>query len=403
VSQRPQGHVKSILACAIGLILFSQFEAASARTSYRVFYVFKGGSGDGANPYDTLVADKAANLYGTTAAGGASGSGTVYKLAPDGTEAVFYSFRGENDADGAAPDSEPSLLMDKKGNLYGTTLFGGGANGCSCGIVFKLAPDGTESVLHPFAGGVDGNYPFGGLVADAQHNLYGATYGGGANNEGTIFEVTPDERETVLHSFGTGGDGLRPEAGLLANKGSFFGVAPSGGANRYGAVYKAGTDGTESVLYNFTGKRDGKYPIAELIADGSGNLYGTAYAGGAHGFGTVFRLTKGGTETTLYSFAGGKDGAFTYATLFADKSGNLYGTTVNGGGSGCGGSGCGTIFRVAPDGSETVIHSFKGGQDGALPQGGLMTGGAGNLYGTTVNGGGKACGCGIVYTLKDGE
>ena len=293
--------------------------------------------------------------------------------------------------------------MDKKGNLYGTTILGGGANGCSCGTIFKLAPDGSESVLHPFAGGTDGNFPFGGLVADAENNLYGATYGGGANNEGTIFELTPEGKETVLHSFGASGDGVRPEAGLLAKKGSFFGVAPSGGANGYGTVFEAGPDGTENVLYNFTGGSDGRYPIGDLIADKSGNLYGTAFSGGASGFGTVFRLAKDGKETTLYSFAGGSDGAYSYATLFADKSGNLYGTTLNGGGSGCEGYGCGTVFRVSPDGSETVIHSFKGGKDGALPQGGLMTDGAGNLYGTTVNGGSKGCDCGIVYTLKDGE
>jgi uncharacterized repeat protein (TIGR03803 family) len=345
------------------------------------------------------------NLYGTTQSGGRHGDGTVYTLAPDGSETVLHNFEGGSD--GAEPDAEPSLTMDKKGRLYGTTFFGGGGGGCSCGTIFRLAPDGNEKVLYAFKGGNDGDYPFGGVIADAAHNLYGATYNGGGSGCGgagcgTVFKLAPGGTETVLHSFGAGSDGQRPEDGLLANNGSFFGTAPFGGAGGYGTVYKVKPDGAEKVLYSFTGGNDGQYPVGALIAGSNGNLYGTTYSGGAYGFGTVFRMTKDGTKTTLYSFAGGTDGANTYATLFADKNGNLYGATVLGGGSGCGGYGCGTVFKLAPDGTETVIHSFKGGSDGAAPQEGLMTDGAGNLYGTTVNGGSKACsgGCGTVYTLK---
>lgn len=399
--RKRQSHFKCILACGMGLSLFVPCGAAFAKSSYRVLYAFKGGPGDGANPSDTLVADKAGNLYGTAAAGGKYNDGIVYALAPDGTETVLHEFKGIKD--GASPEAEPGLIMDKKGNLYGTTFFGGDGGGCSCGTIFRLAPDGREKVLYAFKGGNDGDYPFSGVIADAQHNLYGTTYNGGVNNEGTVFKLAPDGTETVLHSFGDGSDGQRPEDSLLAYNGRFFGTTPFGGADAYGTVYKIAPDGTEKVLYSFTGGKDGKYPVGDLIADSNGNLYGTAYSGGAYGFGTVFRMTRDGTETTLYSFAGGNDGAYTYATLFEDKNGNLYGATVNGGGSGCGGYGCGTIFRIAPDGSETVIHSFKGGLDGAFPQEGLMTDGAGNLYGTTVNGGNSACsnGCGTVYTLKD--
>ena len=401
--RNPQNTFRCLLACGTGLILFLQPGAAFAKSSYRVLYAFKGGSGDGANPYDTLVADKAGNLYGATSLGGTDGDGTVYRLAPDGTETVLYNFKGVTD--GAEPDSEPSLLMDNKRNLYGTTFFGGDGGGCSCGTIFQLAPDGTEKVLYAFKGGSDGDYPFSGVIADAKHNLYGTTYNGGVNNEGTVFSLSPTGAETVLHSFGTGNDGQRPEDGLLATKSKFFGTAAFGGADGYGTFYKVGPDGSEKVLYSFTGGSDGQYPVGALIASASGKLYGTTYSGGAYGFGTVFSMTKDGTKTTLYDFAGGKDGANTYATLFEDKTGSLYGATVLGGGSGCGGYGCGTIFKLAPDGTETVVHTFKGGRDGAFPQEGLMTDGAGNLYGTTVNGGGStscSSGCGIVYTLKGG-
>jgi uncharacterized repeat protein (TIGR03803 family) len=220
--------------------------------------------------------------------------------------------------------------------------------------VFKVTPSGSETILHSFSGfPSDGAYPQAGLIADASGNFYSTTSSGGASNGGTVFEVTPSGSETILHSF----------SGL-----------PS----------------------------DGAYPQAGLIADASGNLYGTTSHGGENGNGTVFKLMNQDgtwTETVLYSFGSSSaDGQVPYAGLIADASGNLYGTTFNGGDSTnrCHGAACGTVFKVTPSGTETVLYSFTG-SDGENPFGGLIAGTFGGLYGTTYQGG--AYGDGTVFKL----
>ena len=328
-------------------------------------------------------------------------------FAAESRERVLYSFCSQQGcADGAVP--EGGLISDQAGNFYGTTYFGGQVTddcanyGYPCGVVFKLAPDGTETVLHTFAG-PDGGNPVAGLIADSTGNLYGTTIVGGSAGRGTVFKLAPDGTETVLHSFQGGSDGSEPESALIMNRrGDLFGTTPLGGSSAQcngnsdgcGTVFEVKSGGNEKVLYAFTGGADGGVPIAGLV-EKSGNLYGTTETGGAscegftQGCGTIFKLAADGTETVLYAFAGGSDGAVPLGTLIADKNGNLYGTTeLGGGGVGC--SGCGTIFRLAPDGAETVLYAFQGGSDGAFPYAGLIADKAGNFYGTT-NAGARSC------------
>ena len=167
-------------------------------------------------------------------------------------------------------------------------------------------------------------------------------------------------------------------------------------------VFELDSTGKETVVYNFTGKADGAAPEGGLVRDGMGHLYGTTIGGGASGAGTVFKLNKAGKETVLYSFKGGADGVSPEAGLIRDSAGNLYGTTAYGGGTACFG-GCGTVFKLDTTGAKTVLHTFTGGTDGALPEADLVQDSAGNLYGTTYNGGGTGCGgagCGVVFEVS---
>jgi len=345
-----------------GIILFAAAAllagSVCAQAKFKVLYAFKGGS-DGANPAATLTPVRTRGsyrtyLYGTTSAGGTYGDGTIFRLTTFGAETLLYTFKGNfaGATDGAVPYSR--LTTDKAGNFYGTTSQGGGAADCFglCGTVFKLAPDGTESVLHDFQLGGDGYGPNAGVIAGKAGVLYGTTVGG-EHGEGTVFKLTPDGTETTLYAFNFQHDGALPNADLLADgSGNFYSTTAKGhGANHRGTVFKLAADGTETILHAFGGRRngDGAYPYAPLIADGSGNLYGTTLQGGALDCdcGIVFRLASDNTETVLHVFAGkkGGDGAYSYAGLVADMGGNLYGTTWGGGGD----CDCGTIFRIAPD------------------------------------------------------
>ena len=257
---------------------------------------------DGFVSYAALIFDAFGNLYGTTAGGGAYGDGTVFELTPKGgggwTETVLHSF---NDKDGSAPYA--GLIFDGAGNLYGTTLMGGHYVD---GTVFKLTPKGgggwTETVLHSFNdNGKDGFAPLAGLIFDEAGNLYGTTYGGGTYGYGTVFELTPKAggawTETVLHSCNDNGkDGYESYASLILDApGNLYGTTSVGGAYGYGTVFelapKAGGGWTETVLLSFNDK-DGFSVLASLIFDASGNLYGTTYAGGAYGYGTVFEVAR---------------------------------------------------------------------------------------------------------------
>jgi len=366
-----------LLTCAVAVIA----PVVGQAKGFHVLYTFSGS--DGRNPDGPLLRDKDGSLYGTTWFGGAENLGTVFKLAADRTETALHSFAGG--ADGLYPRS--NLIVDSSGDFYGVTE-GGGAN--DYGTVFKIAPDGTETVLHSFDSGTGTPY---GLTADRAGNLYGFS-GEGRYGYGMVFELAPDGTETALYSFKPVKHGYLPLGSLLIDKkGNLYSTTSLGGqVDLGGTVFKLAPDGKEKVLYSFTAGSDGGGPSAGVIRDSAGNFYGTAGNYGNnncdYGCGTVFRLAPDGTETTLYSFTGGSDGGWPYNGVIADSAGNLYGA---------GSYGKGTIFKVASDGSETTLYTFSGGSDGSDPNALIMSS-KGHLYGTTYSGG--ANGYGVVFEFS---
>ncbi len=362
--------------------------AAYAQTE-TVLHSFNADGTDGANPYSGLAIDKEGNLYGTTLYGSsfiAPNAGTVFKVTASGAETVLYNF-------GGAPDgSEPyysGVVRDAAGNLYGTTLRGGTND---LGTVYKLAPDGTETVLYSFSPtSYDGYYPFGGVVLGKAHTLYGTTSTGGTAGVGTVYKVTRGhkgvETETVLYNFAGQMDGCYPrqENLVVAKDGTLYGTTNLCGPfnGDYGTVFRITPDGKGTVLHSFNADGvDGVNPYGGLVFDKAGNLYGTTYGGGEFGYGTVFKLSPSGGETVLHSFnADGTDGINPYGGVVLGKKGNLYGTTYQGGTNGDG-----TVFKLTPSGTETVLHSFTK-TDGAHPYAGVVLDKNGALYGTTVDGG----------------
>jgi uncharacterized repeat protein (TIGR03803 family) len=313
---------------------------------------------DGSGPYGGLIADGVGNLYGTTGSGGSKGCGgidfgcgTVFRVGPGGKEKVLYRFRGEND--GAYPLA--GVVADKKGNLYGTTSDGGGGTQCvvqfgGCGTVFRIDPQGNETILYAFAGGSDGANPMASLVIDKAGNLFGTTaYGGnmsactlGASPGcGTVFEITTEGAEKTLYAFKGGDkDGWSPVANLTEdNSGNLYGTTEAGGSTSAcngvgcGIVFKIVPDGTETVLYDFTGGSDGAHSAAGLLRDKKGILYGTTQAGGIGGQGTVFKLSANGKLSVLTGEVGAP-----VANLLAGPNRLLYGTTEFGAD--------GTVFQV---------------------------------------------------------
>jgi uncharacterized repeat protein (TIGR03803 family) len=388
----------------------SALAARATSTHYKVVYSFAGGS-DGSNPYAGLI-DVGGTLYGTTFAGGSyactfyqtSGCGTVFTVTPSGREKVLHSF-GAYGRDASSPRAG---LIDVGGTLYGTTEFG--SYGCYgyytdayCGTVFSITPNGAEKVLHTFApNGSDGTSPLAGLI-DVKGTLYGTTEYGGSGTCyppsgpacGTVFSITTGGTEGVVYSFRARQDGAHPYAGLIDVKGKLYGTTDSGGAHDSGTVFTITPGGTEKVLHTFTAAPDGAKPVAGLI-DVNGTLYGTTLTGGAYSCGsqgscgTVFSITPGGTEKVLHSFGDGTDGAGPRASL-VDLNGKLYGTTTRGGEHDDG-----TVFSITPGGTEKVLHSFNG-TDGAGPYAALIDV-KGTLYGTTEAGG--AYNYGMVFSLK---
>lgn len=402
--------------CMLGLAASSQIAAAQTES---VLYAFCSlpYCADGTTPDATLVMDSEGNLYGAAAGGNSkSYSGVLFEVnSKDEQESLVYDFAAI--PEGVAPNG--ALARDASGNLYGTTAGGGHDVGkCTkfygCGVLYKLSGD-TEQVLYTFLGGLDGQEPNGGLILDASGNIYGTTYRGGGNGArpGVVFEVTSSGVETILHRFAAyKGDGRLPTAGLVMDsKGNLYGTTSEGGVDGFygpglecyeqcGTVFEVTAAGVEKTLYSFRGSRlkDGASPFGSLIMDKKGNLYGTTYAGGVDGYGTIFELTTAGVEKVLYSFAGQPDAGNPVGRLLLDTKGDLYGTTSFGGKFGVG-----AVFELSASGKETLVYSFTGGADGASPFDGLVMDAAGNLYGTTEIGGnfGTSCpeGCGVVFKV----
>ena len=380
-------------ACSVGCgSVFKLNKQANGKFIYQDLYNFRGGlRGDGANPYGAPILDSAGNIYGTTMSG--DGGGIVYKLTPldNGKyqETVLHVFGAFGTNDGTQPFS--ALAFDKAGNLYGTTnQGGGGANNTfcinGCGTVFKLSPNSngtwTESVIHRFpgtTGNTDGQNPHGGVVFDSAGNLWGTTQNGG-NMEaclqfidvtgcGVVFELTPQSngewKETTLFEFAGESTGFNPWDGLVIDgSGNLYGMVTNGGGGN-GAVFKltpqAGGGVTETIIHAFTpcGSvcTDGANPENGITMDENGTLYGTTDLGGhggsPTGHGVVFKLTPNAngtwTETILHQFTGGADGGFPLDDHVAvDSAGNVFGTTLNGGRTGICPSGCGVVFQIKP-------------------------------------------------------
>lgn len=348
------------LAFVAVMLIGVPLQSAQAQT-FQTLYSFKAEK-DGGTPYAGLLLDPAGNLYGTTIYGGSGrcfrgGCGVVFRIAATGVETVLYSFDYQNS--GFSPLA--GLIRDSEGNLYGTTSLGGDLN-CNapagCGTVFRLEKAGKQTVLHSFDW-QDGDTPYAALVRDPEGNLYGTTWMGGSS------VISQDD----------------------------------------GAVFKLDTAGKETRLHSFTGQADGRWPVGPLLRDAQGYLYGTTVFGGdmstcnGNGCGVIFKINAAGDETVLYNFTGETDGSEPGEGLVSDPEGNLYGTTAYGGDLTCSPpDGCGVVFKVDGNGSETVLYAFSDETgDGYDPIAGLARDSAGNLYGTTYRGG--AYGMGTVFEV----
>jgi len=421
------------VALMVAAIASSLAVSAQAQTE-NTLYTFPGGWVGGL-PASSLTSDPAGNLYGATEWGGAnpkicdvafSPCGTIFKLSPGSggtwTESVIHSFSG--DANGGRVFK--GVVRDATGNLYGTTPQGGDLTACGgagCGVVYKLTPTSSghyqETVLHTFTGGTDGSAPFSNLILDAAGNLYGTTSAGGSPNGcnkagcGVVFRVSHTStgwHESVLRALNFAVDGQFPTDLVMDSAGNIYG-ASSQGPNFVtcslgcGLVWRlsptASGPWTESLLYTFAGGDDGANPIGGMILDGAGNLYGTTEEGGNGGSrGTVFELspTPSGpwTETQLFVFTGGAGGKFPISSLVFDAAGNLYGSTSQGGNETICGNGCGVVFELSPTGfvgrpwTETVLHTFAI-TDGFNPNG-IISDGAGHLFGSANSGGSASLG-----------
>jgi uncharacterized repeat protein (TIGR03803 family) len=317
---------------------------------------------------------------------------------------VLHTFTGQGD--GNQPYS--TLVMDRAGNLYGTTSeIGGGA-----GTVFQLKKSGdnwTLKTLYTFSG-TNGQQPYGGVTFGPDGALYGLTYQGGTHSLGTVYRLTPQASLcksvscpwvlATLHDFRAQGDGSLPYfvVPFFDTAGNMFGTTANGGINGEGAVFEltgSGGNWTESVIHSFDSFTEGAAPPSGLVADAAGNLYGTLEAS-PNGFGAVYKLTRsnGWAFSILHQFTSDPDGVQPVGALLLDPAGNLYGTTKSGGGHESG-----NVYEISPSGSGwtfTMLYSFVGPQDGG-PQGPLTIDAAGNLYGTVVSGG--ANGYGSVFKL----
>ncbi len=389
--------------------------AAGATAHEKVLYRFTGGA-DGAIPSSSLLMDASGHLYGTASAGGntnactsydSQGCGVVFELTSSNgkwQESVLYAFQGGTD--GWYPSG--NLLLDKSGNLYGTTLYGGTGTTCSnngCGTVFELSPNGdgtwTETVLHSFEYGTDGGASPAGLAADASGDLFGDT-------TSIVYELSPSQggawKEATLCSTNSSNSGL-----TFAGKDNWY-FTESGGYSDSGSVMEVKRIGKlwhETDLYDFQGGGNGGQPLTGVVLDRKGYMYGTGNVGG-NDYGIAFELKRSGSqwkESMLYNFCSRNncaDGARPQAPLVFDKAGNLYGTTMNGG-AGCSlQQGCGVVFKLAHTKAgwvETVLHNFKGSPDGGWPIEGLTVA-KGSLFGTTPHGGtGDDNGYGTVFEV----
>jgi uncharacterized repeat protein (TIGR03803 family) len=406
--------LKTALAIfTLAVLTSTMFVTEASAGTLKVIHNFNGT--DGIWPAGVIF-DGSGNLYGIAIEGGSGGLGLAFELTPTASghwnDKTLVEF---NNTNGSYPNP---MVFDSAGNLYGTVELIGPHG---TGAVFELSPttDGHwgEKILYAMKKS-QGLYPEASVTFDASGNIFSTAFGGGAYDKGSVFELSPTTpghwRETTVQS-ANGTDGQTIQCNLVFDTaGNLYGTTYQGGANNKGTVWELTPqpDGTwtETILYNFTGQADGGFPPGGgVIFDAAGNLYGTTSKGGASGKGTVFELSHNGggtwSETVLYAFKGGTDGSVpSFSTLTFDKVGNLYGETAAGGVGGmgsCATAGCGLVFELSPTGggswTETVLHRFHG-TDGQGPWQGLVLDTAGNIYGTTQYGG--AHDYGTVFEIK---
>ena len=368
-------------------------------------------STNGANPSSALIQGIDGNLYGVVPSGGVNNAGTIFKITPSGSLSTVHQFCSKaNCADGSGPLA--SLVLANDGNYYGTTAEGGANQN---GTVFKLTPAGKLATLYSFCSlspnCADGTLPEGGVIQGANGNLYGTTAGGGTDGFGTIFEITLAGKLTTLYSFCSGSNcGEFPQAPLVqAANGELYGMTPGGGSGDWGVIFEITPNGKEATLYTFGS--DGLNPRSGLIQASNGLLYGSTLIGGLGGDGMLFSMTPAGKLTSLYEFcalANCTDGGNPYAGPIQGTDGNLYGSTAGGGANttDCL-SGCGTLYKITTTGKLATLYSFcsqSNCADGIGPDGNLVQATNGTFYGTTHLGANSACnfGCGTVFSLSVG-
>ncbi len=382
--------IRAHLLISLAVCLSLATGTAQAQT-YQILHQFAGPTSDGATPFRFVLGGNG-TIYGTTCYGGLSYGGTVYSLSSSGAETIVYNFN-------AGYGSCPASLFAWKGDLYGSA--GGGAY--RDGIIYKLSQSGKETILNTFGpNSAAGIYP--GLHFQNSAGLfYGSTYSGGLYGYGSMFTADTFGKVTVIYNFSTGNLGGSILSFIPDANGNFYGSTYYGGsascAEGCGTIFKFDAAGNWTTLYSFTGGADGAYPNG-VIRDGQGNLYGTTSEGGSKcvlvSCGTVFKFLSSGQLTTLYSFTGGADGILPSGNLVRDKAGNLYGTTSEGGDMECADfinyGGCGTLFKIDPSGNETIIHTFTGPPGDAGTFGAvLLMDAAGDIYGASYSGGETDC------------
>lgn len=364
---------------------------AAAAAGESVLYSFGAFRGpDGAYP-GWLIQGLDGDLYGVTQSGGTNELGSVFKLTTAGSESVLYSF-DQNATSSITSNADAIVLVQASdGTLYGISHNGGTVN---AGSFFKVS-GGTGTILYSFGvAALDGSFPTG-LTLGSDGNFYGVASFGGGNFTGSVFKITPAGVESTLYSFGstTSGDGNSALGNLVqASDGTFYGVTTGGGANGTGAVFTVTPAGAEAVIYSFGPKTgtDAQSPAGGLVQGSDGNFYGLTGKGGANGTGAIYKITPTGTETVLYSFGPpvNAQDPKPIGPLLLATDGNFYGTTESGGTLNAG-----TVFRLTPGGTETIIHSFTAqGTDVAGPLAGLIQGTDGNLYGSAASGGAHSTG-----------
>ncbi len=401
------------LAIAIFLTLGLSLSHLARAQTYTVIYNFTGGQ-DGAYPEAGLTTDRSGNLYGTAYEGGTSNRGSVYKLARHDEGWVLtplYNFRGQED--GGAPIA--GVVFGPNGTLYGTTEFGGQLCGEGCGTVFNLRPPATlcktvlcswtETVIYSFRGSGDGANPgYGELTFDQAGHIYGTTYFGGNNAQGVVYELTSSNgnwTESAIHTFSGASDGENPYSNVIFDgAGNLYGTTFAGGVHGYGTVYQlmpSGSGWTENTLYAFQSSSDGGKPFGGLAFDNAGNLYGATSSGGSGNGGTAYELTSNGSWifSLLYSFTGSAYLPGAYDSLTMDSAGNFYGTTAKDGAHGLG-----SVFKLTRSNggwTETDVYDFASGSEGSIPYGSVLIDASGNLYGTASSGG--ASGYGVIWEI----